>query len=1039
MKKLAEDLEKGAIGAEKAIELIMQGMEEFDGMMDRTANETVSGLKSQLEDVFEINIARKWGQGLQDGAKRGLGSIVKLLDESEDGIKRVGDVVYEVGKELSNWAADKLEGTIDKILEITSSKEFKDASLFGKAKMLFDGTIVEPLEKWWNSPAVQSWIDEKKEWLREKAASWGESLGSGLSDGILTLLGADVTDSISDGISIGSAFAKGFAEGFDASAVTKALVKAIKDVWGELPGWAKFLIGTHVGGKAISGIGNVIGGIGNIAGAVGKVTPYLSKAWGSFSIAPELAGTGLAGGTGIANFLGQTGMALGSGATTAGGLMAAGGGAVAGGIAAGATLIKGGIDLYGSYKAYKAGDKTEAKAKGASGGTAIGGVAAGAGIGAAIGSVVPVLGTAVGALIGAGVGGIAGWIGGDKWAKNIRENAAEIESAKYASKEMKEAVKNTELSSEELQDIFADACWKDMEKRFGEVELSMAEINEYAKGIVFGTQTKDMEKLAKASQTASQSLSTFKDAAADMERLNFDMSERNWKIEAGLDVKLTDEEIKEVKARVQNFMDSAEKVLSDSHYEFNMAVDLLIKPNPPEDGTTYKSVIESGNKLYQKLQKDLDSANKELEAQYDIALKDGIITADEQKVISDYQNKVAEIIEKVSNAETEASFEVAKINFTTGDLSAESFANLQSSLNSQMNDYVVQQEEALKVAISGLKLSKSEGAITQEDYDAQVKALIEGYNANIEQMSAKVEKVQLEGIAEAFDGVGTVEQLQGAISALTEEGKNPVDLTFKDINAHLDISADSLKEEEKANFTAVMQQALQSSMTGEKALKPTADVETKLTANEEKLKESADGVKSTAQTTLQNSFTDPLKVNGKANLSLTWDITSGKTATVDINGSSKKLTASVTTGKKANGGYVDKAIQTIVGEAGPEMIIPLSANRRQRGKALWERAGRAMGLWGSEPIMNANGGLYGLGSSRLGDMMNSAHSGESTETPQSTGGSGVHVEVGGVHITIQSGDNGAAEDIKQNADNIAGIIADALEQAFQNMPLTATT
>lgn len=45
----------------------------------------------------------------------------------------------------------------------------------------------------------------------------------------------------------------------------------------------------------------------------------------------------------------------------------------------------------------------------------------------------------------------------------------------------------------------------------------------------------------------------------------------------------------------------------------------------------------------------------------------------------------------------------------------------------------------------------------------------------------------------------------------------------------------------------------------------------------------------------------------------------------------------------ASGGYVDSPIMGLVGEAGPEMIIPLSAQRRRRGMSLWQQAGRILG------------------------------------------------------------------------------------------------
>ncbi|MGR6764636.1 tail tape measure protein [Paenibacillus sp. T2-29] len=56
----------------------------------------------------------------------------------------------------------------------------------------------------------------------------------------------------------------------------------------------------------------------------------------------------------------------------------------------------------------------------------------------------------------------------------------------------------------------------------------------------------------------------------------------------------------------------------------------------------------------------------------------------------------------------------------------------------------------------------------------------------------------------------------------------------------------------------------------------------------------------------------------------------------------------------AQGGYINRPHVGLVGEAGPEMIIPLSASRRSRGRELWERAGIIMGV---RPY--ANGGQVG--------------------------------------------------------------------------------
>ncbi|WP_440960542.1 hypothetical protein ACN6KS_22585 [Paenibacillus nitricinens] len=56
----------------------------------------------------------------------------------------------------------------------------------------------------------------------------------------------------------------------------------------------------------------------------------------------------------------------------------------------------------------------------------------------------------------------------------------------------------------------------------------------------------------------------------------------------------------------------------------------------------------------------------------------------------------------------------------------------------------------------------------------------------------------------------------------------------------------------------------------------------------------------------------------------------------------------------ANGDIITRPHIGLVGEAGPEAIIPLSAGRRQRGVELWERAGAMLGV-----RAYANGGIVG--------------------------------------------------------------------------------
>lgn len=482
--KLSEDLEAGAIGANQAIDLILQGMEEFDGMMDKTANETVTGLWSQIEDTFEINVFRKWGQGLQDGAKRGFGSIVSLLNDSEDALSSLGDTLYNVGKAMSNWAADKLERAVKTIKEVTQTADFQNASLGGKIKILWNEVIADPFSEWWNS--------EGKAKIAGFAGDVGKTIGAGITGGLLALLGFNAEDALVDGISIGGSFMDGFLEGFDTDRIGEALKewvsnnKGLATILGGVLAWKlisgiagglsslKNLFGSKSGGGGLGGLASsyttatmdVTAGVVNVYGnsgfntgnyggggasgtgggnvllpstGVGKklltgggnstVKGLLTS--GSGTAAKTLTGVTLKNGTVAATGstltagLAKTGVALGSGATTVGGAAAVGGASILGSIAAALGLADAGVDVYQGVKAGKSGDKKKAKDEYVTAGTKAGMVGTGAAIGAGIGALFGGVGAGPGALIGAGIGGIAALFTGDKAGKALSDGSDE--------------------------------------------------------------------------------------------------------------------------------------------------------------------------------------------------------------------------------------------------------------------------------------------------------------------------------------------------------------------------------------------------------------------------------------------------------------------------------------------------------------------------------------------------------------------------------------------------------------------------------------
>lgn len=424
--EVREMSEQGKVSAEDTMNALSKGLEQFDGMMEKTSNRTVKGLLSNIKDAFDSSIVLKWGQGLQKGATKGFGKFVEYLDEIDPKLQEVGTSLEKMGEVASTWVFDKLEGALKRLKEVIGTDEFKDADWIGKIRIAWDAVIGDPLSKWW---------DEKGLALVEGyAAKIGKGLGEAMKGGLLALLGVDIEGAASDGAKIGKSFADGFLAGFDPDTVGAAVKTAFGGMVSSsakiLPGNEKPTAGSWVSagiltylasklglGKAIGwgakGIGKLIAGFGTEGGTALSLGSFFGSA---------------AKGTGLMGLFGKVGAALGTGTGTAAGTAggaALGGGSIFGGILGGLGLINGGWDLFKGVKASNAGDAEEAEKRYWRGGTKIGMVASGAGSGAGIGALIGSLGGPVGAgagaLIGAGIGGAGALFGGNSVGDWLRE------------------------------------------------------------------------------------------------------------------------------------------------------------------------------------------------------------------------------------------------------------------------------------------------------------------------------------------------------------------------------------------------------------------------------------------------------------------------------------------------------------------------------------------------------------------------------------------------------------------------------------------
>lgn len=771
--------------AQKGLLAILNASEEdYNKLADAISN--ADGASKRMSDTMMDNLSGDITlfQSAVDGLKISLGERMSnsWLRDIVQWLTAQVPKAEQLFSDAMDSAERKLDSIKRKFKDISATDEWQNADFFGKGKILWDEYIVQPFSEWWSSKG--------KAKINVIAGDIGNAIGTGLTVGIATILGIDVSETIDEGNTLGASFAKGFSEGFDFDAVASKLWDGLGSVISKasklLPGGESADLSSVLSAALLMKIATPLVGMGKGAAGLGKA--IFGKGTAGTSLAGTLmgsaaTGSGLLGKSamlaidlGAGNLAG--GASMGAGALAATG-MAAGAGAIAGG----ATLISAGID---TYKAIKSDNKAEKSAYGESAAWKAGGVAAGAAAGAAIGSIIPGLGTAVGALVGAGVGGIAGWIKGNKVKEEYQDNVEEMEKqaerakrvyevtglsidkVHFANDDLNEAMKDTNLTAEELANYINEDMAKVAQEAFGDITLSLTEIKDLAQEITFGKSIESVTEFSKATDTVSSDLASLKSTISDLKK-------QNWKASLGMELDETEKD--DYKKAIDNFAKSASQYIEDNHYQATVALKLI---NGSGADTTGLDNMYSGMKT------QIDDITAQLSDKVTIALQDGVIQLDEQDEILNLQQQIQDITSKLSSAQEEASLDVLKIKYGSGaELTYDSFTQMQEELKAQVQSWSENYDSALEITITNLKLQLSEGAISQEDYDAAVQEATQNYTAQMNEMNVRVQSFNLDTIAEAWDTQlnGILPDLEGSLSEKLQTAMNAALLEKPDVSA----------------------------------------------------------------------------------------------------------------------------------------------------------------------------------------------------------------------------------------------------------------
>ncbi len=271
---------------------------------------------------------------------------------------------------------------------------------------------------------------------------------------------------------------------------------------------------------------------------------------------------------------------------------------------------------------------------------------------------------------------------------------------------------------------------------FGNIALSLSDLQDAAAHVV---KSKSLEKV-RQSLAAMDELDGISDS---IQAAMADMDKMNWKVSIGME--LTDQEKQEYQDQVQSFVQSTQDYVAQKQYAVSLSVGTLV-----QDDLESSNIVTQINSFYAEKQSELQDLGTKLNETITEAFQDGLLDIDEVEEISKLQQQIAHVQSALAGSNFDAGLDLVGQKYSGQLLDADSFINLQDEIQRQVDEAVKAYDEAYVTSMSELRLMRSEGNMTQDEFEASADAINEGYLQQKMETQAKAVQFQMDMIKQQY-------------------------------------------------------------------------------------------------------------------------------------------------------------------------------------------------------------------------------------------------------------------------------------------------
>lgn len=250
-----------------------------------------------------------------------------------------------------------------------------------------------------------------------------------------------------------------------------------------------------------------------------------------------------------------------------------------------------------------------------------------------------------------------------------------------------------------------------LEKHFGEISLSMEQVQAAADHIIGSRKLEAVGSLLSSMEISEGLLKNMDEASENIKKID-------WKLSVGL--KLSDNDMDEYEKNVQEYIASAQGLIEEKGYSVSVATNVLF------DGENGWETTKQNNDFYAHMDEEVGKLSKKINKKLKKAMKDGL-TLDLQEEIDGLLNQMSEITNAMTEAENESSWEVLKTDFSGKDMDAESFGELQEKIDENISKIDEGSKAAYDETITNLLAQKKIGYLSDTEYDKRKTAAEKAY------------------------------------------------------------------------------------------------------------------------------------------------------------------------------------------------------------------------------------------------------------------------------------------------------------------------